>query len=701
MVEVPQQLQNNGNRFCLVRQNEKAPFEREWQKNGYHYNNPKVVDWIHEGGNIGFLTGYGIVIFDCDCMQAERLARQLPETLVVGTSIIQDNGNPYRKKHFYYKSDLQQKQILMDYNKHLGEIQALGQQCLVPPSKHPSGLNYEVIEDRPIARIGSETLLKRISPFIQGPSKTKRTTEIMNEYDEKCMFIKKNIKVKDLLERYGFDTTRNPTKCLWHESEGGKCFSFTDDLWNCFHCGSGGNIFHLVMKHEGLSFPEAKNRLLSFIDETESEKNTNAEKYFSGSGKAKRFVPKLLADDIMKDYIFKTPRDNETIFLYQNGVYKDIAEPVIKEECNKRLGEYLLKNRANEVIFNIKASTYIDRNTTPRHLINIKNGLFNVETMELQEHDPEIFTITQIPITYNPDMDCPKIKNFIEEIAEPDDIPLLQEVCGYCLYRSGLFQKAFLLFGPKKAGKSTFLKLLTTFLGKENTSNVALQDLAKNKFSIAELYGKAANIVSDISAEGLQQTATFKQLTGEDYVKAERKYRDPFSFDNYAKLIFSCNKIPRTDDHDDAYFRRWQIIGFSNCFIGDECDPNLLEKLTTDDELSGMFNWAIAGLELLLKNRKFSNEATIEETRSLYLQKSDDIENYLNEYTVLDVDGNITKEELYRKFMLYCKEKRITPIKKKSFTTNVQMIRPEISASRIGPRGSREYAWAGIRWKDD
>ena len=56
----------------------------------------------------------------------------------------------------------------------------------------------------------------------------------------------------------------------------------------------------------------------------------------------------------------------------------------------------------------------------------------------------------------------------------------------------------------------------------------------------------------------------FKMLTGNDTVSGEHKFKDRFDFRSYAKLIFSCNKIPETKDKSIAYFRRWIIINFTH-----------------------------------------------------------------------------------------------------------------------------------------
>lgn len=674
---IPSQLQNNGNRFCLVRSNEKAPFEKDWQQNGYNHKDPRLIEWIENGGNLGILTGHGIVIFDCDCIQAERLARTLPETMVIGTSMVEDEGVKFRKKHFYFKSDLKRKQILKDHEKHLGEIQAMGQQCLIPPSVHPSGAKYEVLENRDIAHIDENKLIRSISPFITGSGS-------------------QPIKVQEIIKGVA-SGNRNESMIRLAT----------------FHRRAGATpeeALSLLTEQNKKNVPPLEERELNMIVESAFRTEKPYRYFFEKPPEGEYsdpvqffeksvFIPKRLAEKIMDKYVFKTTKDNETIYVYNNGYYQEGGDRIIKDECRKWLGELSNRKRVMETVFHVQISTYIDRYSVGRNMINMQNGIFDIESMTLIEHTPELFMTTQTPIFYNPEADCPKIKDFMNEILDPEDIPMIQELFGYCLYNSQLLQKAFLFYGNKLAGKSTLLRLLTEFLGKDNVSNVALQEFTRNRFHIAELFGKLANVVSDITDEAMKETGIFKQLVGEDRVKGERKHRDPFYFTNTAKMIFSCNKIPETDDHGDSYFRRWQIINFPNCFEGDNRDTELLDKLVTKEEMSGIFNWAVGGLKRLLESKKFTNESSLEETKSFYLGKSSDIDNFMDEKTEIDMESHIPKEELYREFLLYCKNKGVAPITKKTFTIKLQMIRPEISTIRIGPRGSREYAWMGIKWK--
>ena len=434
-----------------------------------------------------------------------------------------------------------------------------------------------------------------------------------------------------------------------------------------------------------------------------AQKETNAIKplekdprvFFDGI----RFVPKRLADYIMGRETFRTTRDNETIFLYSGGVYKDVAEPRIKELALTLLGESSSKNRILETVNHVRVSNYIDRNEAPIHLINVKNGMFNITTCELEPHNPNIFTVSQIPVKFEPDADCLKIKEFVRSLVDDEHLPIIQELFGYCLYRRYFIQKAFMFLGDRDAGKSTLMNLFTAFLGKRNTSNVPLQDFAKDRFASALLYGKHANIVADLSDEAMRNTAIFKALTGGDRIQAQKKHKDPFEYWNCAKLIFSCNSLPEVKNPEDAFFKRWQIIPFTNCFEGAARDSHILDELTSQDEMSGLLNWSIAGLTRLLKNKTFTNESSLNETKSLYLRESDSLNSYVEDRIIFDGTGSISKEDFYSEFIEYCKTKKKPVLTIAAVGRKLSLIQP-LRTGKRGPKGNQKNVWLGISFKE-
>lgn len=254
-----------------------------------------------------------------------------------------------------------------------------------------------------------------------------------------------------------------------------------------------------------------------------------------------------------------------------------------------------------------------------------------------------------------------------------------------------------MLVGSGANGKTTFLNIIIKVLGRHNCSFRSLQELMENRFAPADLYGKLANIYDDLPPTKLTKTGLFKMLVSGGEIQAEKKFRNPFKFRNYAKLVFSANKIPTTIDDTQAFFRRWIIINFPNEFIGDKADPHLEDKLSTPECLSYVLKWMLTGLKRLLENCKFSNEESIDEIEDKYLRMSNPVYAFLSDCTEPDPDAAVSKDELYHAFLDYCKSNKLPTVSKRAFGEHVKAL-ARVTDGWVKINGKAVRAWRGIKF---
>jgi len=416
------------------------------------------------------------------------------------------------------------------------------------------------------------------------------------------------------------------------------------------------------------------------------------------AGEAKKIDHLSIARELAERYDFATMRDTGEIYIYSDGVYRRGGETFVQEEARGLLGDDFTTHKVNEILNSIRYSTYLDRHEFDwdKKIINVRNGLLNIETMELMEHTPAYLSLVRIPVLYSPRATCPRIERFLGEVLNEEDIPVIEEMFGYCLLLEYRFHKAFMLQGAGRNGKSTLLNLLQTFLGRGNCSNVALTELCDGRFASAQLFGKLANIFPDLPAEALRYTGLFKALAGGDSITAERKFQSPFEFTNYAKLIFSCNYVPMTYDLSNAFFARWIIIRFPNTFEGDKANPNLIDELATEEELSGLLNLSLKGLRRIRKNGRFSYNKTTEEIQEEYERLSNPVAAFIADMCEEDPEGCAVKDELYNAFKSYCKEHGHPVFSEKKFTEQLKKQTSVVDYRPTG-EGERKRAWRGIK----
>jgi len=414
-----------------------------------------------------------------------------------------------------------------------------------------------------------------------------------------------------------------------------------------------------------------------------------------------RVMPGRVAELFMNLYHFKTMTDTHEIFYYQDGVYKIRGEELISNRMKRILHNDLSSRMSTEAMFHVKASTYSERDEMPPNILNLKNGLYDLETNELSKHNPEKFVTTQIPVDYVKGAKPERSLEFIKAVLQPEAINMAQELFGYCLYRDYQYHKIFLLHGRGGNGKSTFLNLLSRMIGTENISTETLQDLVYNRFSKSALFGKMANINADISATKITQTGIIKQLTGQDRITAERKHQRAFQFSNYAKLIFSANELPSIKDDTDAMIRRVILFDFSKSFIGDDEVKNLIEVISTPQELSGLVNWGIEGLQRLLSQRDFSMFMDMDEIKDRLKRASSTVIAFIQDCVTEDENAMVPKETLYNEYLIYCKKENFKAVGPNEFNGELRQTLVVTDSRPDGPKGSpRPRCWAGIRVKE-
>jgi putative DNA primase/helicase len=342
--------------------------------------------------------------------------------------------------------------------------------------------------------------------------------------------------------------------------------------------------------------------------------------------------------------------------------------------------------------------------------------MINLITGETQPFDPKFMSTTKIPVNYDhgypagvyadffrmvEGKELPKIMSFLYEIMDLEDVELFLDYLAYCLWREYRYNFWMLLVGKGFNGKSVLLDLIERFFGSENKSGETLRRLLTERFSVANLYNKMVNVDADVSADVIfNNTGVLKKLTGNDLHVGEHKFKKPFYFRNHAKLFFSCNKIPETGDDTDAFFRRIFIINFSQQFFGKKNDPHLIDKISTDDQLSILLSELISRLPRIIEHglRQVTNEA-LEETYDKFTRGSDPVKYYYETALQPEIGSKISKLDMYNHYEEFCKLHRLTPESDQSFSRKMT----KVHGLKIGrPRINHEliYCYMDIKLKD-
>jgi len=412
----------------------------------------------------------------------------------------------------------------------------------------------------------------------------------------------------------------------------------------------------------------------------------------TGRGRHLYFVPndKLIPNSVGKLYCFL------------DGVYKPDGSRYIKRRVKTLLENWKLtakwsSARSEEVVEFIRVDARDLWGSPPLDVLNLTNGLLHIETGQLMPHSADHLSSVQLPISFDPSATCPVWDDFVEDVFPSDARDIAWQIPSWLMVPDTSLQKALLLLGEGSNGKSTFLAGLSAFLGFSNVAAVSLHRLESDKFSVARLVGKLANVCADLPSSHLAGTSVFKQLVGGDRVIGERKYADSFEFLPFARLVFSANHPPRSGDSTDGFFRRWLVVPFTRRFErGDEI-RDMPARLAAPHELSGLLNKALQARREMQECGGLLESPSMHSAKEEFRNVTDPISVWLNDWTVEDPNAFVAKHELLAAYNRSCEAAGRPPETETGFGRALGRLRPNLKDGQRTVAGRKVVrVWLGL-----
>lgn len=414
--------------------------------------------------------------------------------------------------------------------------------------------------------------------------------------------------------------------------------------------------------------------LVISLDEKETEKlmdfsalKNNGKKFESDDGK---FLHYLCAESMIEQY--HACMIDGSLYLYDGEVYRCDYDRVM-QLITKAYPPCTEKQR-KEVYAYMKIEAPEEQKASPV-IIAFKNGLIDLreapEERELKPFSPDVHVMHQLAIEYDPSdytntAEYEFLNRVLDELSCGDEgvKRMLIGCAAYCMYPANPLRSYFILVGDKRSGKSTMLALIEAMLGRKECSSMSFSDLFA-RFGPANLCGKLANLgdeIPDVTLNAAQVTR-IKTLTG-SYTpfSAELKGKDYFSFIPVAKLIFSCNSIPRMHDPDGSCLNRLIPIPMNAYFAdGDANTDSGMSDELSDPKVAKVFAQMcvkmLDEMDITTKHAHFPTCEAATAKKEDYAQDSDSLRSYItaNDLTANSFYGK-TVHESYMQYSNYCHE---------------------------------------------
>lgn len=374
-------------------------------------------------------------------------------------------------------------------------------------------------------------------------------------------------------------------------------------------------------------------------------------------------------ENILTNGILPLVTYENTIHIYYEGVWYafETAEQerlaLVRPLLQKSIGERAKAKAIDAVQAELKTEffsleSYIEESVI---YINTKDYLLVVSkdgTISKEPHNQHLGFRWKLNQNYNEDAKCPLFdKYLLEVIGEEEAINVLQEYLGYIfLPHSHLnIEKAMWLAGNGSNGKSVLTSLLKYVFGEDNISYLNLPELNDNE-KRGMLKGKILNITQDASNH--VDPSSYKTIVSGEKLIFRELYKGSNILKSVPKLIIATNELPRVTSGVDAFMRRVILIPFNKIIAEEDRDLELGNKL--QDEIEGIFNFALKGLQRLLEQKHFTKSSMIEKAILEYKGELDVLDDFLQDNPIEKLQdkgsGHITQNELFKRVSDWCKD---------------------------------------------
>jgi len=474
---------------------------------------------------------------------------------------------------------------------------------------------------------------------------------------------------------YGADGWSKAMPCIFkqHEHDDNRpaaAWHREKNIYKCMKCSEAGQDFWLakdVAARLGI-------RIQDYTEPAPASKNGKVKLEDAPGDDSQQQLHKP-TDDELAEIVMQQWAGDYRFFRsvwhkYSQGYWQSLrnVNPFIRNVMmsHKKSGIKPSKAKAGSIEWFLQTELeLIDENSidqAPEYL-NLSNGLFNLETGQLESHRRDIYVTTKLDYPYDPEAECPIFNQFLNTmLVTPDGktdwqlIQMVQEAFYYSLTADMSRRVSFWVVGPTGSGKSTLINLLVGLMKAYHTT-VDLNQIGTNRFILSQVAGKRLVTFGEADANTKLADGIYKMLVSSDEIIADVKNKEPIKFRSQAKIWWGMNNMPVLADRSGAVDVRVLIIPMRHSLAREKWDYYLDQKLY--QERSGILNWALFGGKRLARAGDFTHVIQVEQAREEFKADNDVELTFIQEWAVRE--GKTPAQLLYTAYRTWCLKNGHTP----------------------------------------
>lgn len=351
------------------------------------------------------------------------------------------------------------------------------------------------------------------------------------------------------------------------------------------------------------------------------------------------------------------------------GVVSDFlktAEAAVRHEfahqdIAKALRQRMSASRLSSLMSQLEAAAFVRQGffSPPSHLLNVSNGVVDLRSGELSDHDPN-YGFKQVTLGgYYPGRSHPDWETALGALS-PDMASWFQSAVGQGITgTSPLDDRANFLIGERASnGKSTVVMALDSALGEFSrlvSERVLTGGVNDHPTERMQLFGARIAIIEELP-QRLVSSKQLKDMTGRKMV-ARRIRQDNVQWDSTHTVFITSNHPVETDLVDRGAIRRVRVFPFEKEYVDVPSKPHHLLK---DGQLrerlmegptgqhDAVVTWAVEGAISWHQNgcQMPPEPEEAKEARRAWEEDSDLIGNFFEEYLEPSRDSLVSITEL-------------------------------------------------------